>query len=61
MQSHQIPREEQGGPRQGSPSTMSCLNWNCRGLGNTATVKELRDLMKQFTPIRAVCPQNSNS
>jgi len=25
---------------------MSCLSWNCRGLGNTATVKELRDLAK---------------
>ena len=26
---------------------MSCLSWKCRGLGNTATVKELRDLAKQ--------------
>ena len=29
---------------------ISCLRWNCRGLGNDATVKELRDLMKQFAP-----------
>ena len=27
---------------------MSCLSWNCRGLGNGATVKELRDLAKKF-------------
>ena len=30
---------------------MSCLSWNCRGLGNAATVKELRDLAKQVAPI----------
>jgi exonuclease III len=29
---------------------MSCLSWNCCGLGNAATVKELRDLAKQFAP-----------
>jgi exonuclease III len=27
---------------------MSCLSWNCRGLGNTVTVKELRKLVKRF-------------
>jgi len=29
---------------------MSCLSWNYRGLGNGATVKELRDLAKKFGP-----------
>ena len=29
---------------------MSCLSWNCRGLGNAATVKELRDLAKDVGP-----------
>lgn len=29
---------------------MSCLSWNCRGLGNATTVKELRDLVKQLSP-----------
>ncbi|KAG2581337.1 hypothetical protein PVAP13_6KG025505 [Panicum virgatum] len=29
---------------------MSCLSWNCRGLGNGATVKELRDLTKSVAP-----------
>ena len=29
---------------------MSCLSWNCRGLGNGTTVKELRDLAKHFAP-----------
>jgi len=29
---------------------MSCLSWNCRGLGNAATVKELRELAKKFAP-----------
>ena len=32
------------------PSAISCLSWNCRGLGNAATVKELRDLVKQVAP-----------
>jgi exonuclease III len=27
---------------------MSCLSWNSRGLGNAATVKELRELTKKF-------------
>jgi len=27
---------------------MSCLSWNCRGLGNAATVKELREIAKRF-------------
>jgi len=29
---------------------MSCLSWNCRGLGNAATVKELRELAKKVVP-----------
>lgn len=29
---------------------MSCISWNCRGLGNAATVKELRDLVKRVAP-----------
>ena len=29
---------------------MSCLSWNCRGLGNAATVKELREIMKKVAP-----------
>ena len=29
---------------------MSCLSWNCRGLGNAATVKELREFAKSATP-----------
>jgi exonuclease III len=29
---------------------MSCLSWNCRGLGNAATVKELRELAKRTAP-----------
>jgi len=29
---------------------MSCLSWNCRGLGNAATVKELHELAKKFAP-----------
>lgn len=29
---------------------MSCISWNCRGLGNTATIKELRDLAKSDAP-----------
>ena len=29
---------------------MSCLSWNCRGLGNGVIVKELRDLAKKFAP-----------
>ena len=32
------------------PRTMSCISWNCRGLGNAATVKELRDLARKFAP-----------
>lgn len=27
---------------------MSCLSWNYHGLGNAATVKELREMMKRF-------------
>lgn len=30
---------------------MSCLSWNCRGLGNPATVKELHDLTKNAAPM----------
>ena len=29
---------------------MSCLSWNCRGLGNAATVGELRNLAKKYAP-----------
>ena len=29
---------------------MSCITWNCRGLGNAATVKELREIAKKFAP-----------
>ncbi|KAJ1289276.1 hypothetical protein BS78_02G151800, partial [Paspalum vaginatum] len=29
---------------------MSCLSWNCRGLGNTSTMKELRGFVKRFAP-----------
>ena len=29
---------------------MSCLSWNCRGLGNVATIKELRELAKDVAP-----------
>lgn len=29
---------------------MSCLSWNCHGLGNTATIKELRELVKKVAP-----------
>jgi exonuclease III len=29
---------------------MSCLSWNCRGLGNAATVKVLHDLAKTVAP-----------
>ena len=29
---------------------MKILSWNCRGIGNPATVKELRDLAKDYAP-----------
>ena len=29
---------------------MKILSWNCRGIGNPATVKELRDLAKNYAP-----------
>jgi exonuclease III len=29
---------------------MSTFLWNCRGLGNAATVRELRDFAKEFAP-----------
>jgi exonuclease III len=29
---------------------MSCFGWNCRGLGNAATVKELRMFAKDVAP-----------
>lgn len=29
---------------------MNCVNWNCRGLGNATTVKELRELAKNVAP-----------
>jgi hypothetical protein len=28
---------------------MSCLSWNCHGLGSAATVKELRDLARRVS------------
>ena len=37
---------------------MSCLSWNCRGLGNATTVKELRDLVKRFAPY-VLCVQET--
>jgi exonuclease III len=37
---------------------MSCLSWSCRGLGNVAPVKELRDLAKQFAP-SVLCVQET--
>ena len=29
---------------------MNCLSWNCRGLGNPETVRELRKVVKQESP-----------
>ncbi|KAE8804218.1 hypothetical protein D1007_19789 [Hordeum vulgare] len=29
---------------------MSCLSWNCRGLGNPGVVRELRNIVKQEAP-----------
>jgi exonuclease III len=29
---------------------MKTLSWNCRGIGNPATVKELRDFAKDYAP-----------
>ena len=29
---------------------MNCITWNCRGLGNAATVKELCEIAKKFAP-----------
>lgn len=29
---------------------MSIICWNCRGIGNGATVRELRNLTRQFAP-----------
>ena len=29
---------------------MSVLSWNCRGAGNAATVRELREIAKEFAP-----------
>lgn len=37
---------------------MSCLSWNCRGLGNAATVKELRELAKRVAPT-VLCVQET--
>jgi hypothetical protein len=46
-----IGNKKQGGLLRGAPlEEMSCLSWNCCGLGNAATVKELRDFVKRFVP-----------
>lgn len=37
---------------------MSCLSWNCRGLGNPATIKELHELAKKFVPA-VLCVQET--
>ena len=29
---------------------MNCISWNCRGLGNPETVRELHDLVKREVP-----------
>lgn len=29
---------------------MKCLGWNCRGLGNPRTVRNLSDLIKDHSP-----------
>ena len=29
---------------------MNCITWNCRGLGNPETVRELQDLVKMEGP-----------
>ncbi|PNT66467.1 hypothetical protein BRADI_3g12671v3, partial [Brachypodium distachyon] len=29
---------------------MSIMSWNCRGIGNDATVRELRMLVRRFAP-----------
>ena len=29
---------------------MNCLSWNCRGLGNPRTVRQLQDLVSRFKP-----------
>ena len=33
-----------------SSCTMSCLSWKCRGLGNAATIKELREFARDAAP-----------
>ena len=30
---------------------MSCISWNCRGLGNPEAVRELRNIVKQELPL----------
>ena len=30
---------------------MSCISWNCRGLGNPEAVQELRNIVKQELPL----------
>ena len=34
---------------------MSCLSWNCRGLGNAATVEELRDIVLKSVAPNVLC------
>ena len=29
---------------------MKCLSWNCRGLGNPRTVRQLLDIVSRFKP-----------
>uniref|UniRef100_A0A2N9IFR8 Uncharacterized protein n=1 Tax=Fagus sylvatica TaxID=28930 RepID=A0A2N9IFR8_FAGSY len=40
-----------GGCRATPPEAMSCLFWNCRGLGNPATVQELTIMVRQKDPL----------
>ena len=35
----------------GSPTAMSCLSWNCRGLGNLRVVRSLCDFVKSHVPV----------
>ncbi|RVX07677.1 putative mitochondrial protein [Vitis vinifera] len=37
-------------PMEGPPRAMSCLSWNCRGLGGLKTVRLLTDLVREKKP-----------